>query len=217
MKEMLIFWACLVTLGMPAMGLAADAVAIAQQLQEQYDRTSSLAADFQQVTRMQMTGRSRQASGTVTFKKPGLMRWDYTAPEPQVLVSDGKIFNMYIEKSKQLIRSSAKEALQSDVTYAFFAGKGNLVRDFEPSLPAGGLDKNQDQHLVKLVPRQAHPQVAILFVWARKSDFLIERLRIEDHFGSVTDISFANIERNKEIPSDLFVFVPPEGTEIIDQ
>jgi outer membrane lipoprotein carrier protein len=45
----------------------------------------------------------------------------------------------------------------------------------------------------------------------------VRRLEIVDHFGSITDLVFANISRNEPVAPETFVFTPPLGTEIIEQ
>ncbi|MHB1379847.1 MAG: LolA family protein, partial [Desulfurivibrionaceae bacterium] len=69
---------------------------------------------------------------------------------------------------------------------------------------------------IKLVPKTAHPQVDYLHVWI-DDNFMVRRLEIVDHFGSITDLAFSNISRNEPVSSGVFVFTPPLGTEIIEQ
>ena len=106
---------------------------IAQKLQDTYEQAQSLVADFNQTTTMKFSSRIRQGSGTMVFRKPGRMRWDYLTPDYQVLISDGETISMYFAKNQQMIVSNAKDYLQSDVTYSFFAGTGNILKDFDVS------------------------------------------------------------------------------------
>ena len=79
-------------------------------------------------------------SGRVMVKKPGKMRWDYTAPEEKLFVSDGSRIYFYIPQDKQVIVSDVPTDDQATTPALFLAGKGNLTRDFTPSLvepPAG--------------------------------------------------------------------------------
>ena len=200
-----------------------EPVAIAEKLQATYVEAKTLSADFKQTTALQLSSRVKHGSGSMVFLKPGHMRWDYMEPDIQVLVSDGKTMSMYFEKSKQMIITDAKELLQSDVTYSFFAGKGDINKDFEvleSGLPSSNTDES---HLIKLVPRRSHPQVAYMHAWISKQSFLINRLQIVDHFDTVTDLHFSNILINgdkynkRPIDNDLFSFLPPAGTEIIEQ
>ena len=190
---------------------------VARRLQAQYDQTRNFIADFQQSTTMEMSGRKKVGRGRVTLQKPGRMRWDYLEPDRQVLICDGEKIIMYLEKSHQMIISSAKEYLASDVTYSFFTGNGNILRDFEVQSATDVPEQAPGLATIKLIPKTGHPHVDHLYLWVDTSDYLLRAMRIIDHLGSVTDIVFSNLQRNVEIPSDVFTFDPPEGTEIIRQ
>ncbi len=197
-------------------------VDVAKNLQKTYEKTTSIAVDFRQVTSNRMSRRVRRGSGTMVIMKPGKMRWDYKPPEPQVIISDGETILMYFENAKQMITGAAKEYLRSDITYAFFTGKGNFLKDFDVFPPDALLEsdlENADDQLytIKLVPKELHPQVDYLHVWVNKKDFMIKRLQIVDQFGSVTDLVFSNIKVNQKVPADYFTFTPPPDTEILQQ
>src|SRR4249920_3055043 len=97
---MMIWWlAALLTL------VSADATApeLAQALQKKYDAVKDFSADFTHtyeggVLRKQITERGR-----LIIKKPGRMRWQYTAPEEKLFVSDGVKMYSYIPQDKQVI------------------------------------------------------------------------------------------------------------------
>jgi len=196
---------------------------IAARLQKTYEESTSLNAKFRQVTTMALTGKERLGFGTLVFMKPGLMRWDYIEPERQVLISDGDEISMYFANSNQMLITSAREYLQSDVSYAFFAGTGDVLRDFEAVRPEGQPEVAADEYAIELVPRQPHPQISRLYVQAARDTFLITRLRIVDHFDTVTDLYFEEIHLNvlagadPQTIAELFSFIPPPGTEIIEQ
>ena len=208
---------CLLS-GSPPPCLAADLSPqeIAEKLQQTYDHTTAISADFRQATTIPMSRRSRKGAGTMVIQKPGFMRWDYTAPDKQVLTSDGKTISMYFAENQQMIVMPAQEYLKSDITYAFFAGTGNIVRDFEVLAPDKA-DIPPQTLALKLVPKKNHPQVSSLTVIITRDSFLIKRLLILDHFDSLTDIVLTNLVLNQPKPVDYFVFTPPPDTEIIRQ
>jgi len=199
-----------------------DTLEIARKLQSTYEKATTVTADFNQSTAMKFSSRVRQGSGTMLFRKPGRMRWDYIAPDHQVLTSDGETISMYFEKNRQMIVSNAKEYLQSDVTYSFFAGTGNILHDFDVTEPDfSNTEKNT--FLIQLTPKSSHPNVSSIYAWISHDTFLITHLQIIDHFETVTDLFFNNIQIDndsyggKEIKDDLFIFIPPPDTEIIEQ
>ncbi|HSR35662.1 MAG TPA: outer membrane lipoprotein carrier protein LolA [Desulfurivibrionaceae bacterium] len=208
----------LLFLALPVMAMAAEPTPaeVAQRLQQAYDRTTSFSARFEQRTTVPMSNRTRKGSGTVVFQKPYKMRWDYQQPETQVLVSDGKKVSLYMAASRQLMVRAMDEYLQSDVTYAFFSGRGRIVRDF--TVAAAPAEKQLPGALaIKLTPKTTHPQVDYLYLWVDPQQYFITRLEVVDQFGSVTTLSFSGIEINPAVGGATFQFTPPAGTEILAQ
>jgi outer membrane lipoprotein carrier protein len=80
---------------------------LAATLQKKYDGVKDFSADFVHayeggVLRKQITER-----GKLQVKKPGKMRWEYTAPEEKLFVSDGVKMYSYIKQDKQVIVSTS--------------------------------------------------------------------------------------------------------------
>lgn len=201
-------------------------VDIAKRLQDNYDRMKSLTFQFYQDTRGETVGRARKGSGNAAFIKDGAgsrMRWDYISPSRQVLLSDGKRFSMYFAELNQMIVSPA-ESLENDLTYSFFSGKGNLLRDFRihPEDTDFNTESGSDFDVLKLVPITPHSQVQDIHIWVTH-DSLIRRIKIRDHFGTITVLNLSTIledglqDKSREEIDALFSFTPPEGTEIIEQ
>ncbi|MCK5344465.1 MAG: outer membrane lipoprotein carrier protein LolA [Candidatus Heimdallarchaeota archaeon] len=204
------------------MAQSSDLIEIAQKLQYTYEKASNLVADFNQTTSIKSSQRVRKGSGSMVFLKPGRMRWDYITPDHQVLASDGESISMYFEKSNQMIISDARDYLQSDVTYSFFAGTGDILKDFDITEPDFE-NMTDNSHLLKMIPKSMHPQVSFIHAWIDDETFLLEHLRIVDHFDTVTDLFFKDIQIDsnsyggREITKNLFSFTPPANTEIIKQ
>jgi outer membrane lipoprotein carrier protein len=200
---------------------------IAARLQARYDSMQSLNFTFYQDIQGEMTGRPRQGSGRAVFLKndgKARMRWDYISPDQQVLISDGTVFSMYFANLKQLIVSPA-EQLDADLTYSFFSGKGLLQRDFHIR-PANEDEQSANDNefkVIKVIPKTPHSQVQDIHLYVTGSS-LIRRIKIRDHFGTVTVLNFSDIEvdtlLNGKTPQEIeaiFAFIPPPGTEIIHQ
>ena len=199
-----------------------ELVEIAQKLQSTYEKAANFVGDFNQTTSMKFSDRVRQGSGSLIFLKPGHMRWDYTTPDYQVLISDGETITMYFENNNQMIMSNAREYLQSDVTYSFFSGTGNILKDFEVAEPDFE-NLRDNSFLIKLIPKSTHPHVSFIHAWVTEGTFQLAHLQIIDHFDTVTDLFFENVQIDSnfygglEITKDLFSFSPPANTEIIKQ
>lgn len=206
-------------------------------LQNKYKSLNSLAFEFDQVTRTgtrERTGRgnaifyrfrppSEVTEENATPATQSVMRWNYTEPDPQVIVSDGRTLSIYTKKDKQLIRTPAKE-LESDITYAFFAGTRNLLDDFDAESADATYLFSSAQKLgtILLVPSHPHNQIRDVQVWF-DSEGLIHHLMITDHFDSVTELNFDSIKVNnlpagdKKTLEEIITFPVPPGTEIISR
>src|SRR3954471_306277 len=104
LRTALCFAACVSGLAVVA---AADSTApeLAAALQKKYDGIKDFSADFTHayeggVLRKQITER-----GHLLVKKPGKMRWDYSAPDQKQFVSDGVQMYSYLPQDKQVIVS----------------------------------------------------------------------------------------------------------------
>lgn len=215
-----------------------EAEARARSLQHLYAGLTSLTFDFQQITRT--GGRERTGQGSAVFYKPvtaataaaktadrdlprSVMRWNYAEPDRQIIINDGQTLSIYTEKDKQLIKTPAKE-LESDITYAFFAGTRNLLDDFEAQSPAEEVLSSRvgAQQTILLVPRTPHNQIKSVQIWFDERG-IIQRLLLTDHFDAQTELDFSHIVLNSLPPNDrqqlesIISFQPPAGTEVISR
>src|SRR5438034_727905 len=103
-----------------------DAAQLAQSLQKKYDGIKDFSADFVHVYEGGVLRKKLTERGRLLIKKPGKMRWEYTAPEQKSFVSDGLKMYSYIPKDKQVIVASVPTQDQATTPTLFLAGKGNL-------------------------------------------------------------------------------------------
>ena len=74
---------------------------VIDRMQKRYDQSKDFRARFSQNYSRAVVGRSTLSTGTVAFKKPGRMRWDYDKPEPRMFVSNGQVLWLYEPTEKQ--------------------------------------------------------------------------------------------------------------------
>lgn len=217
-----------VLLGSRAASWAADPQSLASELQDTYASVDSMSFSFSQTTSGPMTGRPKSGKGSGLYArtpdKP-LMRWNYLTPDPQVVISDGRSISMYFEKLNQMIISEVDEA-QTDILFSFFAGSEPLERHFRilpPFLETDITEENLPEMLsLRLEPLDKNSQIKNIHLWIGE-DSIIRRIELLDHFDTRTTINLSNILINPLEGEDLedlekrFMFIPPEGTEIIRQ
>ena len=196
----------------PAAVTCPEPAAIVQKLQARYDTTKAFRADFTQVTSVAALGESEEAHGTVAFKKAGKMRWDYHAPQEQLIVSDGTTLWIYQPADHQVLKAPFKAAFVSTTPISFLAGVGRISDDFHAERDSRGCDAERIH--VKLVPKTSQ-DMGSLGVAVDPATFDILEAAVTDPIGNVTVLGFANVVRNIEIPDGEFHFEVPAGVDVV--
>jgi outer membrane lipoprotein carrier protein len=202
-------------LGLDAQQAAAPsrpgAEAFARALQQRYEAVKDFSADFTQTYRGGVLRTTTSERGTVQIKKPGMMRWRYTNPEPKEFVSDGRTMFSYIPADRQVFVSSVPPDNQASSAVLFLAGKGNLVRDFVPTFVEGGPAGAQT---LRLTPRRAEAEYEYLVIVSDPRTFAILGLTTRDHQGGESALIFAKLKENQGISDREFVFRIPRGVDV---
>ncbi len=180
-------------------------------LQARYEKTDVIQARFSQETIPAGATEGISASGRVFFARPDRMRWEYETPDPQLIVTSGQDVFVYEKEANQVLVIPRDQFLNSEVSRAFFLGKGDLERSFRIEAPEGDQSK---KWTIKLVPRQDNPQVKTIFITIDPENHLVREMSLEDHMGGKTLLRFTDIALNGKVEGSLFSFTPPQGVEI---
>src|SRR5215472_15511047 len=78
----------------PAQGAQPSVQDVVTKVQNFYNQTNTFQADFQQVFHVKAYNQQKNSAGTVIFSKPGKMRWEYSNPAGNIVVSDGSIIKV---------------------------------------------------------------------------------------------------------------------------
>ena len=206
--------ATLLVLRLPtAAGQTADELATA--LQHRYDRVRDFSADFVHAYRGGVLKKQLTERGRLLVKKPGRMRWEYTAPEAKMFVSDGVKLYSYIPEDKQVMVASVPADDRAATPALFLAGKGNLTRDFVASLadlPAGLPTGSRG---LKLVPKSAQPDYDWLILAVQPDSLDLKGLVASDAQGGTSTFAFTNLKENVGLTDKDFEFKMPRGVDVV--
>jgi len=182
---------------------------VLDRLQRHYRDTNSFSAKFsEEIAPVGAPKRNRR--GTVLFRKPGRMRWEFESPEKQTIVSDGETLYSYDPDLNQVVETPLKQALKSSSATSFLLGIGNINRDFKaafatPAAPTGLIDLILD----------ARTGGYIIEVGLDPKSYNLMRLTLTDQLGDVTKIDFSDVHDNVELPDSIFAFKVPPGADVV--
>jgi outer membrane lipoprotein carrier protein len=180
------------------------------RLQARYETTRTLAADFRQTIESPTLATPLESKGTVAFEKPNRMRWEYEAPDRQLIVGDGTILWIYQPEDKQAIKAPLGEMFQATTPVSFLAGLGHLDRDFNATLERD----EKERWVLRLVPKTEKSLGTLLLV-VRKSDAGVDEARVTDSLGTTTKLVLSGEKRNVDLDPKLFRFTPPPGVDVV--
>ncbi len=200
----------------PKAGAPVSLEAYVHVFESSYRTVRSLRAEFTQT--YAMGGRTRVESGTVTFARGGLMRWDYGQPQPKLFLSDGKHLLLYIPEEKQLTRSPVKSSEDIRVPFRLLLSRLNLRRVFAKiEFADAAMQHDPDDRVLRAFPKKGFEEDYQQVLMELTPGFDIRRLVVIYPDGSSMKFGFERIVRNTPVSRALFQFTPPAGTEVIDQ
>jgi outer membrane lipoprotein carrier protein len=186
-------------------------------VQRKYDTVNAFEADFVHTYRGGVLKTLLTERGHLLVKKPGRMRWEYTSPEKKLFVSDGFKVYFYIPDDKRVVISNAPRDDRPGTPAMFLAGKGNLARDYTPSIvdpPAGFAPGSR---ALKLVPKIAQPDYDWLTLVVDSTTLALRGLSYGDAQGGTSTFSFEHLKENPGMSDKEFDFRPPRGVDVVSE
>jgi outer membrane lipoprotein carrier protein len=196
----------IVLLWLPTLALGASA----ETLKSFLNQTTAAKARFAQIVLDRNMKQLQQATGTMTFSRPGKFRWEYEKPYEQTIVGDGQRLWIYDKDLNQVTVRKLDRALGASPA-ALLAGSNEIEKNYIVT-SAGARDGLDWLEAVPRTQDTAFERVRLGFI---KST--LEVMELRDQFGQMTVIKFADLERNPKLPPDLFKFTPPQGADVISE
>ncbi len=163
-------------------------------------------AEFSQLAIAQTGETEVSQSGRILFDRSGKFLWAVSQPfEQYVLVTDDTM-RVYDPDLEQLTISEFESESQASFASLILTSSTEILNDFDIRYVDDQftlLPKDQGQDFVRL---------KIIF-----EDDTLGVIEILDHFNTVNQFKFKNVETNTPIDSEEFELDIPEDTEIVDQ
>ena len=204
--------AIILTTSLAAQSPTADT--LARDLQRKYNRVADFSADFVHSYRGGVLKQQATERGTLLVKKPGKMRWEYTAPEKKLFVSDGHKIYSYIPQDRQVIVGTMPRDEHAPTPALFLTGKGDITRDFNPSFDKVAEAKSGSIAL-KLTPKRREPEYESLTLVVDPKTLALQMLITVDAQGGRSAFTFSNLKENVGIADNQFVFKMPRNVEVV--
>jgi outer membrane lipoprotein carrier protein len=183
---------------------------ILHAVEARYNHAQSLKLNFTE-TYKAVRRAGQTESGVLTLRKPGKMRWEYSAPTGKLFVSDGKDVFLYLPDANRVEHSKFKESEDFRAPLAFLLGKLNFYKEFR----SFNLRPEGENQWIDAIPNSDNlPYSRVEFLIAPDSRIL--RLQVIGQDLSVMDFAFDQEKLNPALDIKSFSFRPPAGAELVE-
>jgi outer membrane lipoprotein carrier protein len=188
---------------------------VLRDIEAAYGRMLDLRADFTQTAFNKSLNQTIPAKGTVYLKKGGKLRWEFTEPTPQEIISDGKKLWVYTPTLNQANVADAPEALAGPAG-SFLAGLGRLRTEFQVRFLNPAQPKDAEGNWVlDLAPKQPLPTLTRLILSLDAKSLEIRKAVVHDQFENTVTMRFTKMAVNSGLSDRTFTFVAPKGVVIV--
>ncbi len=184
-------------------------------LEAAYSRMTDLKAEFVQSSFNKSLNQTIPAQGVVSLKRGGKLRWEYSEPTKQEIVSDGKTLWVYTPSLNQVNTGPAPEAL-SGPAGSFLAGLGKVREHFTVRFLNPASPRDADGNIaLDLTPKQPLPTLSRLLLSVDPKQWEVRKAVVYDQFENTVSMRFTKVAMNSGLPDKLFTFVPPPNTAVV--
>lgn len=214
----------LVGLSRPGSTHAADsqdsAKSLTRLLEDHYRQPRTLQAVFLE-RYSEGQKQSRVESGTVYFRRPGQMRWEYDSPEKKLFLVDGKTTWFYVPYDRTVTKAPVKESSDWRTPLALLTGKADLSRlcsqidvVAQKGIPPG-------HAVLRCLPKEpkgpsADKDYTEVLLEMDTTSGELARIEIRQPGGIELEYRFGNWQSDIPLTGDLFRFQIPAGVAIVD-
>jgi len=186
---------------------------VAAKIQKTYEAINSFEADFDQQYTMKAFNQKKTSKGHVLFVKPGKMRWDYTDPKDNVVVSDATTLWSYVAADKQARKMLVKDS-QMPTALAFLTGKGDLAKEFNLVLLDPAKSGFEGGYVLDATPKVATNLYTHVLFYVDGATYQVRRVLIVDGQDNRNRFDFTKPTVNGKVDDTRFKWSPPAGVTV---
>ena len=191
---------------------------ITAKIQEKYASIKSFSADIAQTLTHAESRTSEHRTGTLAFKKPGLIHIETSVLEDGEAVDTSRIIVnpdsvwMYVPDEQIAYKYSRNMLRDVSPSLLVLTGQANLLENFsiDGQAEEGALTK------LTLYPNEPTTQMVKVVIWVETQTGTLQRVQITDFYENINDIAFTKLQFDGNVKDSLFQFTPPRGVSVED-
>lgn len=186
--------------------------ALFARVKHQQSQLRSLEAEFVQHKTSELFVNQEEARGTFSFLAPDRVRWEFTEPNPMVVVIDEERMTTWYQDMGEVDVMRVGQYSEKVFKYMGASGSLDTLLDYfqvRVTFPEDG----SEPYRMTLDPR--YPRIAkrieVMDLWIDREHYVPVRLRYVEPDGDSTEYRFRDVRVNPEISPERFELdLPPD-------
>ncbi|MEK6679077.1 MAG: outer membrane lipoprotein chaperone LolA [Nitrospirota bacterium] len=217
-----LFYVLLIAMSIPADTAFADNElnAILKKIDEKQKSVETMKGQFVQRKSLSLLQNEVVSKGTMYFKRPQRMVWEYKEPEKNTMIVNGNIVWFYLPDLKEATKFDLSQKAEIKSIFEKMAiGMGQSGEEMKKSYDVLFLKKvkKSDKNIIvlQLIPKDA--AISNFFkkihLWFEE-DGALYKTELFERNNDMTIIEFKNMKFNTAISDSVFDFKPPKGVKV---
>lgn len=176
-----------------------------QSLSDHFASFNTFQADFSQSVKSKNGNVLQKSEGKAALVRPGLFRWETLSPNQQLIIADGK--NIWIDdKDLQQVTKQKQHSARHTPGLLLSEPINQIVSQFTIT--------QLQNNVFQLVPK--NQQELFQSVTLSFQDNSLKSMTIQDNLGQITTIQFSHSRINQNLSKNLFTFVVPKNSDVVE-
>jgi outer membrane lipoprotein carrier protein len=172
-------------------------------------------AEFTQESTLKAMDIVDTAAGNLKVRHPGMMRWEYVSPDPQIIVTDGDRLWIYRPEDNQVMVGNAPAFFKDGKGAGFLSDMKLLRAKFTVFLETTEMTGDEDYQL-KLFPEDQSLELASIILVVDPQTYVIKNIVTYNAYEDETRIRMSNYNFDIKYDDDMFNFTIPKGVDILE-
>jgi outer membrane lipoprotein carrier protein len=218
MGKSVLGWLCIALLVMGTAAAAATADTSDQALDKILDGIEKryagpgFSAHFFQESTLKAMQLNDTAQGKLIVKRPDKMRWEYSQPDEQIIITDGRSLWIYRPEDNQVMVGKAPDFFGDGKGAGFLTDMNRIRGSFGIQLQPA---ENEAYYRLDMIPLKPSPELSRVVLSVSKKTYQVDQVITTNSYGDETRIVLSDYHFNLNPEDGLFTFDIPDGTDVI--
>ncbi len=192
------------------MNAQSQALELLDKLQKKYEKVNDATFMFSQTTYLPLAKVTQHVAGTIRMKKNNRYRIEM---ENELLVTDGVNVWRLNKVKKQVLIDKYKEDPKNLSPERLFL---SIPKEYDAIRIGSEVIEKRELTIIKLTPKSESSALKSIKLWIDDDELVVRKVETINFSDAHSTYNISKFSMNAGVSDSMFIFIPPEGVEVID-